>query len=85
MNRLLTITIAVIGALLMVSCGQMSVGVGYGDRDYWRPRRYFSVDPYYLYDGYWHDGYCYYDDGWYYHGYDTPYYYLYDPYDPYYW
>jgi hypothetical protein len=85
-NFMRMLSIPVLVAMLWLGTGctgaALSVGVGngyghhYGDRRL--PYDYFYYDDYY--DGMWDRDYVYYDDGWYYQGYDTPYYYDYDPY-----
>jgi hypothetical protein len=88
-NLVRMISIPVLAAVLFFSagCGPATVSVGggdgyyddyrYGDRRL--PLGYFYYTDYY--DGMWNDDYVCYGDSWYYHGYDTPYYYD----DPYYW
>ena len=58
------------------SCGALGAALIIGDDGYYNDP--FGYDPrIHVYDGYWHDGYVYWDGHWYYHGLGTPYDYYY--------
>jgi hypothetical protein len=80
--RILSIPVLIAMLWLGGGCAGAAYSIGVEDGYYYGARRlpldYFYVDSYY--DGYWYQDYVCYNDGWYYQGYDTPYYYDYDPY-----
>lgn len=72
MRRLLKVLLCTALAVLAAAvgaCGGMHFGLVI------QPRYYLDGLPFNaaLYDGYWHQGYVYYDGLWYYHGIGTPY------------
>jgi hypothetical protein len=71
------------------SCGPgYGFAIGLGDYNRYYYDRYYWDDlprSTYIYDGFWHRGYCWYEDRWCYEGYGTPWAWDYDPYDPFYW
>lgn len=82
LQRLISIPVLIAVLLLGSGCSGATWTVGVSDGYRYGARRlplsYFYVDNYY--NGYWHQDYVCYGDYWYYQGYDTPYYYDYDPY-----